>query len=301
MAKKISYLLFIIQLIFPLSAIAIGQITEPIIIENGLRKQEFKETVYIFNADKNNAEVKISAEGDILDWVTFYGTNNQEPIESIIIPGKSQLNLNAIFSIPENTPNGNYSGNISIIKIGGGGESLTVNQKIDREVKIEVNDNEIINFSASAIPNTYDLKQGERLYVKLFYDNKGNTNIAPQVNFKISKNGKIISNIIYPYPDNINPIKPYSQSEIPALEVPTAGLEAGKYLVKTEFINGDRIYAEKDFTLSVGNNNALFGNLAEITKTGPFYGLIAAVLIFIALFFSEKAANITKKILKKYS
>jgi len=299
-------MIFILSCLIPLPAFAIGQVTEPIIFNNGLKGEGFTETIFLVNTDENDAEIKLLAEGDIAGWVKFYSNSNQtEPIDSINVPGKSQLNLSADFLIPEDTPNGEYKGFISATKEGNISPSdniLSVAQKIDREVTIRVSDNELISFSASIIPDKYNLDAEEPLNIRFIYDNQGNVSIEPQIQIKVTKDDNVIHNAIYPFPDKTAPVKPLSQYEIPSIDIPTTMLNDGKYLVKIEFSNEGKFYLEKNFSFSVGAQN---GGSAALGLTRikevllPLYFFLgASALIFIG-FLHEKKAKTIKKALKK--
>ena len=299
-------MIFILSCLIPLPAFAIGQVTEPIIFNNGLKGEGFTETIFLVNTDENDAEIKLLAEGDIAGWVKFYSNSNQtEPIDSINVPGKSQLNLSADFLIPEDTPNGEYKGFISATKEGNISPSdniLSVAQKIDREVTIRVSDNELISFSASIIPDKYNLDAEEPLNIRFIYDNQGNVSIEPQIQIKVTKDDNVIHNAIYPFPDKTAPVKPLSQYEIPSIDIPTTMLNDGKYLVKIEFSNEGKFYLEKNFSFSVGAQN---GGSAALGLTRikevllPLYFFLgASALIFIG-FLHEKKTKTIKKALKK--
>lgn len=307
--KKISKLYITIlafSTLIPFSVSAIGQVTEPIHIKDGLKGEEIQEELFLINTEKEDVEVGLIAEGGVQDWVKFY-TSTSGPIDKIMIPSGAQMNLFARILIPRETPNGEYKGNISIIKA----NTATKNdkdthsdlmQKIDREITIQVSDDEFIRFSASIIPSEYDLNAGEPLDIRFIYDNRGNTSIEPQVKIKIIKDDNTIHNAIYPFPDDTGPIKPSSRYEIPSIEIPTATLDNGKYLAKVELLNQGKTYLEKYFNFSIRmqNDGGAAFNLDRIkTILGPLYFFLSAsALIFIA-FLYEKKAKVVKKALKR--
>lgn len=306
--KNITIILILSSLI-PFPVFAIGQMTEPIIFNNGLKGEGFRETIFLVNTEENDADIKLLAEGDIAGWVKFYSNSDQtNPIDSINVPGKSQLNLSADFLIPKDAPNGQYKGSISAIKEaenpqGNNENILSVSQKIDREVAIQVSDNELINFSASIIPDKYNLDAEEPLNIRFIYDNQGNVSIEPQIQIKITKDDNIVHNAIYPFPDKTAPVKPLSQYEIPSIDIPTTMLNDGKYLVKIEFSNDGKSYLEKDFSFSVGAQNSGSAAVLGFTRIKevllPLYFFLgASALIFIG-FLHEKKAKTIKKALKK--
>lgn len=292
--------------LLPLSASAIGQVTEPIYIKNGLKGEEIREILFLINTEKEDVEVELMADGQVRDWIKF-STDHSETINKIMIPSGSQINAFANIQIPEETPNGEYRGNISVIKTGNGINNSkdtvsSVLQKIDREITIQVGGDEYVHFTASVIPDKYDFTAGEPLNIRFIYDNQGNTSIQPQIQLKIIKDENVIHKVIYPFPENMPSIKPSSQYEVPSIEIPTTTMENGRYLAKIEFLNNDKSYLEKEFTFSVGgqNNNfaALSMNRLKSTLWPPYLFLSASTVIFIG-FLLEKRAKIIKKAWKR--
>lgn len=258
---------------FAPQASAIGQITSLIDIKNALRGQEYRQTLTIVNTEKQDAKVELSAEGDIKDWVEFYKTDDlKNPIEALGMASETTMEIIAQFNIPEDVPNGKYAGYVSVLRKGGTIEnkdesSASVSQKIDREVFIEVSDNEIVDIEASIIPNKYDFAKNDFLSLRVVYDNKGNIKVTPQLQLKIKSvpdesagaeqgNGsanseKTVYNTIYPYPENQEPVEPLGLREIPPIEIPMATFAKGKYSAEVSVFQGSKSIAEKKFGFSV--------------------------------------------------
>ena len=59
------------------------------------------------------------------------------------------------------------------------------------------------------------------------------------------KDSDVAYNVIFPFPENIEPIKPLSRYEIPVIEIPTTALDDGKYSAKIEFLHNGKSYVEK--------------------------------------------------------
>lgn len=292
--------------LLPFSASAIGQVTEPIHIKNGLKGEEIREALFLINTEKEDVEVELMADGQVKDWIKF-STDHSGTINKIMIPSGSQINAFAHIQIPKETPNGEYRGNISVIKTGNsmddGKENISsILQKIDREITIRVSGDEFIHFAVSVIPDKYDFTAGEPLDIRFIYDNQGNTSIQPQIQLKVIKDENVIHKVIYPFPENIPSIKPSSQYEIPSIEIPTTIMENGKYLAKIEFLNNGKSYLEKEFTFSVGgqDNNFTALNMDRLKSTlWPLYLFLSASTVIFVGFLLEKRAKIIKKTLKK--
>lgn len=261
--RKIISSIFVLTLVLaafqPMTAFGIGQMTEPIIIENAKQGEVFEEIIYIFNTEKTENVFKLTAEEDIAGWVKFYDPKDMETqIEKIAISQGSRYDVLARFSIPEGTPNGKYIGAISVVTSSENEKSeekvsTTVSQEIGREVNITVTDIEKINLKTSIIPNTYNPPKGESLKIRIIYDNQSNIKIRPQIQVKIKKDEKTFHNAIYPFPEELESVNSFSMKEINPIEIQTVGLENGKYLAEmTIIVNEENKYNEK-FLFSVGS------------------------------------------------
>jgi uncharacterized membrane protein len=88
--------------------------------------------------------------------------------------------------VPQDTPNGEYNGEIFITqapkdKSKEGTSSVSIFQRVGREVKIVVTDKEITKIDTTLIPEKYDIKIGEPLKIKVIYENQGNISLKPDL------------------------------------------------------------------------------------------------------------------------
>ena len=51
---------------------AIGQMSEPINIENAMKGEEYSDQLVLVNTDNEAVKLGFTAEGDIAPWTTFY-------------------------------------------------------------------------------------------------------------------------------------------------------------------------------------------------------------------------------------
>ncbi|MFC1622649.1 hypothetical protein ACFL1Y_01485 [Patescibacteria group bacterium] len=280
-----------IILILPLNVLAIGQITEPIVIENALRGEDFQDTLVIINTEDQAIRVGLVADGEIKEWTKFYNLDDMEnSIENILLTSGEKKSVNIIFSIPEDAPNGKYLGSVAVIRKPDDvsqekGSSVSLSQRIDREATIEVGGEEKINLAVSVIPESYDIEKNKPLNIRFIYDNQGNVSLKPQIDLKIKTlEGKVAYNAIYPYPESESKVKPGSQHEIPALEIPTSGLSIGKYRVEMKFLHNGEVVVEEDFKFSVAQGG-LWG-MIKGASIGPWkinWLVLGVTLILIIL------------------
>ncbi len=255
-------------LALPIEVLAIGQISKPIVIKDALRGQNYQEEIVVFNTEKTDLKIGLSAEGQIKDWVKFYKLGDaKNAISEININAGANLKVNAVIHISDSAPNGEYKGFISAASKPTTTATTTesqalLSQKIARPVTITVSDKEILKFDASVIPKDYDLVKDEALSIRIIYDNQGNIDIGPQMQVKIKKDEQVIYNVIYPYPEGVAPVKPNSRYEIQPVAIQTIGYEKGKYLAEFNFLinNESKLYKKFAFSSGVYNkSDRIFG------------------------------------------
>ncbi|HBH45787.1 MAG TPA: hypothetical protein DDX47_00255 [Candidatus Jacksonbacteria bacterium] len=253
--KKLVITALTIIIFIPSTALAIGMMSQPIEIQGALRGQEIKDSLDILNSEDKIVQFDLNAEGAIAKWVTFYNAKG-ESISNVQMPAKGNFNVPLIIKIPEDTPNGTYNGSLTIFYNPGVGEaaegsSNTVMQQVSREVFITVTDKENTDFTASITPQTYVLEKETDLKINAAYTNNGNVEIKPDLELKISQDGKSLFKAIFPYPDDQDPLKPLAQKTI-VVTYPTAGLEKGNYNANIRvLLNGQEKYTDS-FKFTVG-------------------------------------------------
>lgn len=313
--KTFKFFAFILAifLILPISASALGQMSQPINITNALRGEKIHQEIIAVNTEDKQIAIELTAGGDIKDWVKFYMPKDlNNPIATTTIPGKSNLNMTAVFSIPAETPNGEYKGVVSVTRMPDlykpkDESSASLAQKIDRQVTIKVSDQEVISLEASVIPKTYDIKMGEPLSVRVIYDNRSNISLKPLINFKIKTNDqseKVVYNVIYPYPEGEPAVNPQAIQEIPALEVPTMNITSGEYVAYLEFLRGDKVILEKRFGFTIGAQSFVFTTkIIDLIKNNlnGILGLLAVILLVIVGLMMKRNMDLRKSFTKKFS
>jgi len=283
------------------NVLAIGQMTQPIIKENVLRGQEVTDILILSNPDSKDEACRLAGEGVIADWASFYKIDDQNlenPITEVLIPAESGLRVFVKFSVPQDAPNGEYTGEVVLYNIPGQGEevvddnvSVKITQRIGREVMIGVTDQEIVEFRTSIIPLKYGLAQNEPLKIKAIYDNKGNVSIKPEVQLKVTQfdTGKIVHNAIYPYPENEDAVRVFSSKIFETLiEWQTTGQEKGAYKAEIDVLLNNKVYQQEDFSFSIGAASSVLGasaiNFKVIWPVAIAVVLLAVVLLLIKYF-----------------
>lgn len=305
MTKKIMLLLagIILSLVLPQSALGIGQITQPIIFKDVLKGQVLESVLVLYNSGENEEVYKLIAGGKIEKWTSFYSLDDSKnPISEIIVPAKSNLKAGVKFIVPVDAPNGEYAGEVSIIAApkkneNEKGTNVSVGMQVSRPVSITVTGEEIIKFDAFVTPRSYIIEKDKPLEINAVYYNMGNVAIKPDLQVRISKNEQGLFNVIFPYPENEEEIKPLASKTIP-VEWQTTGQGEGMYKAETKvFLNG-AVIQNDEFTFSVGpiqsdnigNNSGLLASISSIGggRIISILSLIGGVLIILTIFVGKK-------------
>ena len=295
-----SIFLFVFGFIFaPCSAYAVGQMTRPIMVDNAMRGQEFEQILTIMNTEEEATEIYFLAENDIEGWVEFFLPENMNnPIIKLDMAAQERRAVIAKFSIPEDKPNGEYKGLLSIkhkAKKSTTTSMVTsqIARKVSRPVTIIVTDIEDINFKATFIPEKYDLLPGEPLKIRVKYANQGNIAIKPQLQIKIVQADKNYYNAILPYPEDEEGVKPLTTYEIAPIDIPVAGVALGKIRAEITVLYNQEAMQEETIKFTVALAKAEKEPVAA--KTIP---INPNLLAFIAIAFITMA-GITVYIKKK--
>ena len=298
--------------IFPQAVFGIGQVTKPIVIENALRGQEVVATLDLFNSKDEEAPYGLSAEGEIAEWTSFYEIKDrslENPVTEVQIPAKSYLKAKAKFTVPEDMPNGEYSGKVYIftapVKDEETGEmKISVSQRVGRKVSITITDNEIIEFETAIIPLRYSVGKDEPLEIKIIHTNKGNITVKPDIQLKISKEGKTIFNAVFPYPEDEKAVRSAERKIMPLIEWQTGGQDLGRYQAEIAVLHNGEVVKNESFGFSVSEinlvmseNNQPMNFIASIGGGNTLFGYILVggfVLIFLFI-----AIKKTKKVRKQ--
>lgn len=150
-------------------------------------------------------------------------------------------------------------------------------------------------FDASIVPQSYELNQGDILKIKIDCKNRGNTEIAPDIDFKIKREDATVYSAIFPYPEDRSKIQPFSASEISNIAIPTGSLETGKYRAVLKISENDSFWIDKEFAFSIGeikSENAASGVYSPYDNFWSVSRITsAAVILFFLFFFTEWYLN----------
>jgi len=306
------YIFFVVSLLIlgalPSNIFAIGMMTQPIVIKDILRGQESVTTLTLLNSETKEVTYGLKSEGQITSWVTFYkidDKNLQNPITEIKMPAKGFVSVKAKFTVPKDSPNGSYTGQVLAFLASSGDikndeASVSVSQEIGRKVTITVTDKETVQFKATFIPTTYDVQQGKPLKIRVSYDNQGNVAVRPDLQLKILKDGTTIYNAIFPYPEGEDAVRALDIKEIAPIEWQTSGQAKGNYKAElTVSLNGQEVQKENvSFSIGyfgfnfLGAMSFLGGN--DASRAWLFIGTIFVVLLIALSILKKRGFNLEK-------
>ena len=271
---KINIALAIFAMMAPGFASASGMISQQIEIKDAMRGQTIEELLSVVNSGDSEITFKLSAEVDIANWVSLKKYGDIEGlINEITAPPKDWAKARVFIKVPDDTPNGEYSGHlIAFISATPNPEqkdnmSVGISQKFNRPVRITVTDIETVDFKTKVMPEKYFINKIEPLKINLAYTNEGNVSIRPHAQIKIfNPNNEEIFNAIYPYPENEAPVRPRATKVITVVHH-FGELQEGRYRVEAIItLNGEEKYRD-NFNFIVGDvKGAVKGDNANITN-----------------------------------
>lgn len=288
--NKFISLNFVVTLVFlglcfvslPGRALALGQMTQPIVIDNAIKGETYESQMMMVNSDGKDETVNIFADGAIKDWVKFYKMDDSKnPITSILLPNGSSVNVMARFVIPGDEPNGVYSGTLDMQTIAektpDNTTSVAVTSKVPRDVKITVGGGQVVAAQCYLNPLAVTLATNDPFQIQIICQNTGNVSLKPQAQLKISNSaGTIVSNTIFPYPDDLDPIHAKAMQKW-TIVWQTANQAAGNYSSDTTILLGDKSALQQVIKFSVGMGPQSHYLLAGVAASG--IGKYANVII----------------------
>ena len=277
-----------LAIFIPLQTLGMGIVSQPLVIENAIRGETIQDSLEVFNSEEAPVVFELSSEGDIAGWAVFYLPDDLEnPITQISAQASSYVKSTVYINVPEDTANGEYQGQLTATlkpaetdDAAEGNTKVTILQRLSRQITINVTDNENAKLAVSVIPATYDIKNNQPLDIRFIYDNQGNISLSPQIDLKVyASNNKVVYNLIYPYPEAEEPIKPGEIREISSISLPTTDLKDGSYRAEMKFLHQGNSILTEDFRFNVGQAGQVAGAFNLNYKI--FWPLVGGVVIIV--------------------
>ncbi|MDD5110272.1 MAG: hypothetical protein PHI63_03575 [Patescibacteria group bacterium] len=295
-----------LALFAPTFVLAIGMMTEPIVVKNARRGQVINETLTIYNTEKLALKLQLKATGAIAEWVKYYLPSDMKTaVTEVEMTATSNREVVAVITVGGDAKNGTYEGEL-VVEQGPQGSSTgesgaVVSQQVTRPVSISVTDKEEFKAEVSVIPQAYDIKPDAPLSIRVQFQNQGNVQITPKLQVKIRKaeiDSQALSDVTLGYPAGQPAVKPLESGEA-TYTVPTNGLVEGKYIAEVTALEGEQVLAQQDFTFSIDKNAKDLSALATATgtpgllvgNTGIVIAVVVVGIVAIAVFaFRKKKA-----------
>jgi hypothetical protein len=108
---------------------------------DALRGDEYRETIHVKYLDESDCLIRLSATGDISDWVSFYELDDQNtPIEATTASAGEWTHVLVKLTVPDDAPIGMVAGTLKIETASpdenGGGTTVALTGKIDVRVDV---------------------------------------------------------------------------------------------------------------------------------------------------------------------
>lgn len=194
--KSLIFLLVLVAMIHPVSAIGIGVSPAEIDIYDGLKGYDYTKSITVFNTGPETTTFTLYATGDIKDWVSF----GQNDLNTITINGQDRGSILITLSIPDDAANGNYSGAIVVQSIpeesdeDGSSSSMAIGASTS--IKVEVTGEQILDGNVTAI-HIDDTEPGYPVKVRTIFKNTGNVIAEPIIKITVLKHGELVGTFVH--------------------------------------------------------------------------------------------------------
>jgi hypothetical protein len=226
-------------------AAALGSSPSSIEITDALRGNNYQRIVRFFSNAEQPATIKLTANGAMADWVTYYSFNEPNKIiTAALIPAKSDVTVIAKIAIPDDAANGVYLGALIAettapdSTITGAGVQVNLQTTIAMSIMVTGTENLAGEVTRVEIDNT---EIGLPLNIDITFKNTGNVVATPTINVKILQEGNTVDE--FSYADTTVNV---DSSDVITLQWDTSGNKSGAYNAEVSVeLGGTQIYQEK--------------------------------------------------------
>ena len=283
-AKKLVIILVltaIALMLLPVGVGAVGLGVNPpqIDLKNALRGTTYEEEILVFNPDETENTYGLDATEDIASWVSYSLPDNPTvPINGITVPAKSNRQVIANITIPEDTPNGMYSAMLLVIALPPGMEpqegQVGVGMQIPVQLNIDVTGTQLLEGKVNDI-STQDAETGYPLTIKVAFVNTGNVTAVPLIETDITYKGEKVDSFSH------NSTKVSSgKAQLIEADWDTTGKAPSDYSANVKVTLDGKLLAEKELPFKILPLGTLTraGELKELSYDGNGYlGFIAKI------------------------
>jgi len=258
---RLTTLLVVITLILVIqltSSANVGVSPAAILFKDVLRGGYAERPIIITIDTQNPTSATATTRGDIASWIKFSEQN------FTITKGEPHQLMISV-TPPIDTPNGNYTGFITIksdrlANAKKGHATGLIIPTLDVYVIVQVTDQELVSCRASNFKTT-SVEEGEDIIFEVDVLNQGNVRLNPQITFDIWDQDSV--NIVKQFRYTQSQITP-TQSGHLIIKIPSSDLPLGQYWVDMQAIE---CYASQTLTFDVLEEGALYaaGVLQRIT------------------------------------
>jgi hypothetical protein len=252
--------------------VSVGLDQQGITITDALRGNTYEKNITIFNPDTEEKTCELSDYGDISGWASYYLPDDPDTaITSVTVPARTEhgvgtRTLTVKITIPADTPNGAYEGQLIISAIAGTGEEgqVGVGMQVPVAVSIEVTGTQIISGQVNNIL-VDDVEVGYPLRIIVQFQNTGNVAAGPTIETTITYEGDEVDN----FSSNGTKVAPGKSGNI-EVEWDTTGNAPAEYTAKVVVSLGGEILMEKDLTFNILPLGSLTrsGEITDVTIEG---------------------------------
>jgi len=256
----------------PAGASSIGVSPSTLSFDNALRGGEYRASISVFTDSSTPSTFSIDKKGDVASWLSFFDANDpsEAEVSSLVAPAKGTDGLIGVkVTVPAPTPNGSYTGSITVYSdINKGGSSAgPVNVGAEVSVTVDVTGTQIVSgtmVDASLATAQIEVGQAARFAAQI--QNTGNVDLAADVSVVVQAKGSDVD-LLSADPQ---PIRPSEMGKLVATW-DTHRFEVGDYTAKITATAGPVPIGERtvNFRLVPEGTLRRNGELRSLKVTTP--------------------------------
>jgi len=256
----------------------IGVSPTEITVYDAMRGGRYQKLIKIFNTIESPTTFLLNATGEIDEWVSFYIDENlTETVTNVTLASNSNQLIYVILQVPNEAPNGNYTGKIYVQTLpkkmeGQTGTSVIISASLG--VFIEVVGTQILGGNVRGI-STIDTEVGYPLRIKVEFENTGNVEAEPEIRIVVFRDETEIDSFTY----SKTQVKP-GLRDIISVEWNTTGRDPGDYSAKVTVLLEGKVLEERQLQFKILPFGTLTrrGQLTALSVEGkPLVGTVLRI------------------------
>ncbi len=245
----------------------IGVFPSTVGVENALRGERYEQGTTLLNSASEERIFALEAQGEFAEWVTFAAKDKPETLlTEVTVPPQGETHIWVYITVPDGTPNGDYTGEISYASRSATSEARVV-LGITQGINVSVTGEQVLDVRLGDI-FLRNIEVGQPLRVETRIVNQSNITVTPSIVASIVSSAGI--EVASDLQARTEPFKSGEEKSVVALEWDSSGQQPGDYVLKYQMLAQGEEFAngELPFTLAAFGSLDRGGEIVSIEFAG---------------------------------